>query len=708
MKTPFKHLSALRKTLILIAASISFPISLISQSEAGCGQAIVTETWLQLHPEYRSAYEQFKREPSELPGVDGTEAARITAANYTIPVVFHILHMGGPENISDAQVRDAVAILNRDYQKKNADTINVVAPFANNIAKVNFAFELATIDPNGNCTNGIIRHLTPKTAWNANDLSWFTYSWPRNKYLNIYIVKSLNIAATAYSFLPPVNVPPNADAIVCMHSCCGTVGTGNPANSRTLTHEVAHWFNIPHIWGSSNQPGVACGDDGIGDTPVTKGFITCNPATSNVCNPAIFENVQNYMDYSPCKIMFTNGQSAVMNSVITSTLCERNSIWTNANLIATGIITPGTGCIPLVEIEASPGQTLCLGSPLTLRSYTHNAEATSYSWSATNGALLASPNSSSTSFVLNSPGSSTVTCVVSNSNGATSASMIVTIKNGAPQITGMSTESFEGPVLPLNWSVLNPNTPAATWSLASSAASDGSRSIYVNGEDAPAGSVEILESPSYDFLSNPGSLFTFKCAYARKSVSHKDIFKVQASKDCGGSWTDVLMPGAFFLSSGSGEVDNNLFIPTADQWKSYNVTQAPQFVPFLDQPNVRLRFYFKEDTVTGFGNRLYLDQVNFETPNTLNNYSQRITLKVFPNPATNMLAVDFTLSDLRHLKIYLSSVSGGVLKVIPEKTYDPGKHCAYINGLDQLAAGIYFLNMEFDGIKVTRKVMIEG
>lgn len=116
-------------------------------------------------------------------------------------MVFHILHLGGPENISDEQIYDQVRILNRDYQKLNADTAQVVSAFKDKIANVGFKFVLAGIDPEGNCTNGITRHFTSKTFWNADSLQDFTYTWPPEKYLNFYIVKSINIAP-AYTFYP--------------------------------------------------------------------------------------------------------------------------------------------------------------------------------------------------------------------------------------------------------------------------------------------------------------------------------------------------------------------------------------------------------------------------------------------------------------------------------------------------------------------------
>ncbi|MBK7243772.1 MAG: hypothetical protein IPH98_07920 [Saprospiraceae bacterium] len=126
---------------------------------------------------------------------------KILSEPITIPVVFHILHLGGSENISDEQIYDQIRILNRDYQKQNEDTTNVVTAFQNNIANVGFKFVLAKIDPDGRCTNGIVRHLTSKTFWNADSIDHFRYTWPPDKYLNFYIVKSINIAP-AYTFLP--------------------------------------------------------------------------------------------------------------------------------------------------------------------------------------------------------------------------------------------------------------------------------------------------------------------------------------------------------------------------------------------------------------------------------------------------------------------------------------------------------------------------
>jgi hypothetical protein len=46
---------------------------------------------------------------------------------YKIAVVFHLLHNNGIENISDEQIFDAIAIMNRDFRKLNANSHHQVA-----------------------------------------------------------------------------------------------------------------------------------------------------------------------------------------------------------------------------------------------------------------------------------------------------------------------------------------------------------------------------------------------------------------------------------------------------------------------------------------------------------------------------------------------------------------------------------------------------
>ncbi len=207
---------------------------------------------------------------------------------YVIPVVWHILHQEGTENISDAQIFDAMYVLNRDYSKMNADTIEVVEGFDTIIANVKIEFRLATKDFLGNCTNGIERLNTIETFQGNNGSK--EHLWPRERYLNIWTSKRIGVdGAAGYSQNPPDVIDTygaRADGVILLHNYIGRIGTGNEYRSRALTHEVGHWLNLSHTWGDNNDPEVACGTDGDGvaDTPITAGHENCDTKYDFECN----------------------------------------------------------------------------------------------------------------------------------------------------------------------------------------------------------------------------------------------------------------------------------------------------------------------------------------------------------------------------------------------------------------------------------------
>ncbi len=685
------------KIINTIAIICFIQLSFKVHAQGLCGQQTVRENYMKKHPELLKNSIQTNNQVAITDKLNNNQ--NLTAAPlYTIPVVFHILHIGGTENISDAQIQSQMMILNRDYQKLNADTTAVVPTFTNNIANVGVAFKLATKDPNGNCTNGIIRHYDVNTNWDSDNFSLFAYTWPRDRYLNIYIVKKIIGMDGAYAFLPGDPIPPSADVIVCMHNYVGNTGTTGGVDYRVLTHEVGHFFSLEHVWGVTNSPGVACGDDNVSDTPITKGFTSCAINNAAVCTPNVQENVQNYMDYAPCKLMFTNGQKAKMLSCLTSTINNRQNLYSASNLAFTGVTTSTTNCIPLVETSAA-SKTICVGKSTVVNSYTSNANPTSYQWSATNGAILSSPAAANTSVTLINPGPSTLVCVASNANGSNSSSIVVNANSSTALSLNTYTESFEQTSIPANWQVQNITPSPAQWTLTNLSSSHGNQSMYVNAENATTGSLFILETPSYDFLNSPGASFTFKYAYARQTATHNDIFKVQASKDCGGTWTDIYVPTMSSFAAASAGINSNPFVPTSSQWVLYDVTQHPNFLNFLSENNVKIRFYFKEDSVNAYGNRLYVDEINYNSMVGLKKYSNISDVKIYPNPANNFVAIE--LNEAKEKTIEVFDITGRI--IISEQTADTKKQ---IN-ISQLDEGVYYVRVSCNSLQHISKLIKE-
>jgi len=116
------------------------------------------------------------------------EPAQRSQLVVTIPVVFHILYNTAGENISEAQVMSQLDILNEDFRRLNADQDNVWSQAAD----TQIEFCLASQDPNGNPTDGILRVPTNVTSFGTNDAMKFTSqggsdAWPAADYMNFWI-----------------------------------------------------------------------------------------------------------------------------------------------------------------------------------------------------------------------------------------------------------------------------------------------------------------------------------------------------------------------------------------------------------------------------------------------------------------------------------------------------------------------------------------
>jgi hypothetical protein len=267
-----------------VLLSVLFSVHAIAQTEQShaheaipCHNNLEQKLFLQSHPEYIDQIEQEQAEfQTFYEHYLATEFDPNDRASYTIPIVFHVVHQGGIENISEEQIFDALEKLNEDYSGANSDLANVVTDFTAVIGNPDIEFRLATKDINGECHPGITRTFSTNTIHDGDDDVWQDVqaehgSWPQNRYLNIFVVADPSGAA-GYTNYPSGWYPENGmeGAIYLRHDYCGTIGTGTEGRRRTISHECAHWLNIAHCWGNSNSPGEAgnCSeDDGVVDTP---------------------------------------------------------------------------------------------------------------------------------------------------------------------------------------------------------------------------------------------------------------------------------------------------------------------------------------------------------------------------------------------------------------------------------------------------------
>jgi hypothetical protein len=262
-------------------------------------------------------------------GGKGTTTLDITAASgpIIIPVVVHVVYNTAAQNISDAQVRSQIAVLNEDYQKLNADNTKTPGIYAGLVANVGVQFVLAQRDPSGAATTGIVHKSTKVKSWSTNDAVKNSKRggddpWDATQYLNLWAC-NLGNGLLGYAQFP--GGAASTDGVVILYSAFGSrakFGGGTYSSSydlgRTATHEVGHWLNLRHIWGDDN--GACTGSDQVSDTPNQGGENYGCPSFPHVSCSNQGDMSMNYMDYvdDACMYMFSSGQSARMNALFAS------------------------------------------------------------------------------------------------------------------------------------------------------------------------------------------------------------------------------------------------------------------------------------------------------------------------------------------------------------------------------------------------------
>ena len=252
-----------------------------------------------------------------------------SGGSMTLPVVVHIVHNGGSENISDAQVLAAIQHLNAafahaDYFGQAGEGVDVGVQYC-----------LARRTPDGQPTTGItrIQSALTKMDMETDDLPLKNLDrWDPTRYVNVWVVQSINSLSSGpgvagYAYFPSSHGKPE-DGMVCEAQFFGV----DPKQDAVLIHEMGHYLGLYHTFesGCKNDDCLTDGDR-VCDTPPDQAkhtacpFNSCHTDTDapapNPLTSDVNDMTENFMDYSPfdCVYRFTQGQSERMQQSVKTT-----------------------------------------------------------------------------------------------------------------------------------------------------------------------------------------------------------------------------------------------------------------------------------------------------------------------------------------------------------------------------------------------------
>ncbi|MBI3521390.1 MAG: T9SS type A sorting domain-containing protein [Bacteroidetes bacterium] len=698
----------MNKIIPLLFVSLISQITFSQNQLLHCGADEMRITTLKQHPQIAKAViakdaqlESFTRNFVQNANQHASKSS--TTATYIIPVVFHVIHNYGAENISDAQLKDGIDIVNKTFRKQHPNTGSIVAAFQGIHADCDIEFRLATKDPNGNCHSGINRIASTLTSSGDHRVKNLIH-WPPTQYLNVYVVANAAGLAGHAVWPSDADTIPLWDGIVLSHNYVGTFGTSNLTQSVAFAHECGHYLNLQHIWGGNNVPGFyyyPCGDpnkdcnidDLVADTPPTIGYQSCNLSAASCGNTV--DNVQNAMDYSYCNIMFTEGQKTRMQACLNSSIAGRNNLWQTANLIATGVYTTA----PLCKADFISNKTMVCpsSSSVTYTNTSYNGSLTSLEWSFPGGTPSVSAVSNPT-ITYSTPGSYNVGLKVKN---GTDSVMIVkqhyiNVQSNTGAVYPYS-EGFE--TMPsLNgteWYTNNLDT-SNTWQLTQLASASGSVSIMIDNFNSHLDGKDELYSRAINLSGASAVNLSFKYAFARRDTSNKDQLIVYGVSNCNGTAIPRFNATGSALETVS--LTTNAFYPTLpSDWKSVTASiLAAQFTS-----GFRLKFLFNGHG----GNNLFIDDINIDIATGTKDISEMIEgMAVFPNPASTHCSLKFNLSQTKSLSVNVFNVLGEKVYTISKNVYEVGQNEITLNTAN-LSNGMYIVQL-FDGTRAMNKQLV--
>lgn len=687
----------LNPSLFLLLLNLPASSSAQNEQYASCGTGLLTA---QLYAQNPGLQEQAEANQRRLLSTQHDRAA--SPPTYIIPVVFHVIHNYGLENISDAQILDAVTVLNEDFRHLNADTSQIVSPFDTIAADCEIEFRLAQVDPNGNCTNGIDRIASLET--NVGDDGSKLNQWPRDRYLNIWVVKQIANGVAGYAYFPysvdPAYMAPN-DGIVIRSDYVGRIGTGNLTRARSLTHEIGHYLGLKHLNGNCIIDG-----DNIADTPLTRGWIGCPLTNNDSCISGVPENVQNFMEYSSCMKMFTRGQRDFMQNTLNSSIAQRSNLWTTANLILTGANNPPVTCAPHADFKVNR-RMICEGGSVTLTDLTWSSSSTSRIWTITGPDTLITTLQNPT-LALNTTGSYHVQLIASNSAGTDTITKMnfITVSSDTATFNYDYSESFELPNTFYFGYISNDgygNGSYFTQTL--SVGHTGTGSVIRPFGNSVEGDVDELITPSYFLDYNTNIQLSFVYAYVTADTTpwaNTPTLKVYSSLDCGQTWNQRWTRTGPALGTAGFMIGN--FIPAGPaDWDTVIINLNSM----IANPNVRFKFEFTAPNDAVAGN-LYIDDINVLSTNVGIEESQDdVLFSIYPNPTDGKSTISYSLAEQNTVNINIYDISGRLVRTVYSGEQQPGEYNLTVTDeAHPLAPGTYMVQMMVDDKLSTRKFVV--
>ena len=434
----------------------------------------------------------------------------------------------------------------------------------------------------------------------------------------------------------------------------------------------------------------------------------------------LIENVENFMEYSYCSKMFSQGQVARVRAAANSSTGERSSTWTEENLQAVGVAEGFQAQCPptadfyarTVPINAPANQdipysrTVCTGVDVQFIDNSGGAIPTGWSWTFQDGEPATSTERNPiVSFT--SPGFKIVSLTASNGNGSTTKTDPYAILVGGPpnDVTGPFHEGFEDEDDVFPWLSVNYENNGTKFQRTISANYSGNACAVLNSgyrnpldliDQDNEEDIDELISPTMDLDNLLSGQLTFQYAYSTSTTdlaAVTEVLVISSSVDCGKTWIfrDEIAEEELINNGNNPQLP-----PPAWALKEINLPASVRV------PNVRFRFRY---TSSAFSGNLYIDDINISGPVGIEDLTLANFMSLYPNPSNDRFSLAVYGMDRFDTEVIVQDIRGAQ---VHRSIHRPAGQAGIEFSGSQLglAQGVYMIRASNEAGSSTQKLII--
>ena len=343
--------------------------------------------------------------------------------------------------------------------------------------------------------------------------------------------------------------------------------------------------------------------------------------------------------------------------------------------------SPLTSCTVNYKVDSNPAQTYNWNGNLSTNCSVYTTGCT---------ATVTLPS------ITVSLGNHTFTAYTSSPNSATDGNSandqrvesFTAVNSANPPVT----EGMETTLPSANCSLLNPDNATTFVKSAPGGFGTSSNSAKIDCYNyAAAGEKDYLVIPPVNLSGATSSNLTFNVAYAPYDATYFEKLDVEASTDCGATWTNVYSKSGSTL--GTVAANTNAFTPTASQWRAESVNLSS----YVGQPSVMVHLV----CTNGYGNNLYIDDINITSVVSVNDIDLNSYVSVFPNPSTGNVFVNISNANAGNVSVKITNAMG---EVIVNSNNNTARSMQF--DLSKNADGIYFIEVKSGDAQLIKKIFL--